>query len=767
MNKIVRYVVAIATIAQAVAQTTVPRYAQKFEQLGPLLPTPNEYRTANGSPGPAYWQQRADYDMQIELNDDKQTLQGTETITYYNNAPQELPYLWLQVDQNHWDKHADHYLTYSGKLKESMDVQELYRGLAPADSLGYHIQRVLTKDGTPIKYTLNKTMLRLDLPKPLKPGEKFVFRIDWNHKINDRIKTGGRSGYEYFPDDKNYLYCIAQFYPRLAAFTDYQGWQNKQFLGDAEFALTFGNYSVKITVPADHTLGATGVLQNPKEVLGKKQWDAYTQAQRSADKPVIIVSQQEAEEREKNRSTEKRTWFFKAENVRDFAFATSRKFIWDGMQVDVNGKKVLAMSLYPKEGNPLWEKYSTHVVAHTLNSYSRMSLDYPYPVAYSVHSDNIGMEYPMICFNWGRPDKDGTYSARVKSMMVSVIIHEIGHNFFPMIVNSDERQWAWMDEGLNSFLEYIAEQEWERGFPSRRGPVYTAAPYMKNKDFQEPIMTNPEQISQLGNNTYTKVAAALNLLRETVLGRELFDYAFREYARKWKFKSPTPADFFRTMEDASGVDLDWFWKSWFYGTEYVDVAVESVRHFRLDAKNPEVEQPAKKKAKDDKQTLSDLRNKTAIAKTYVEAHPDLQDFYSTYDEYAVTEKDLKAYQTYVKGLDPELKALYDRHLNFYEVRLKNIGGMVTPLVFLFTFVDGSKEEVRIPVEIWRRNEAECSKVFAFEKEVKHVQFDPYFELADADVDNNAFPKTIGSLRFDLTQQPVIRTSPNPMRDAKK
>ncbi|MBC7390270.1 MAG: M1 family peptidase, partial [Opitutaceae bacterium] len=421
---------------------------------------------------------------------------------------------------------------------------------------------------------------------------------------------------------------------------------------------------------------------------------------------------------------------------------------------------------YPKEGNPLWEKYSTHTVAHTLKSYSRMTFDYPYPVAYSVHSDNIGMEYPMICFNWGRPDKDGTYSARVKSNMVSVIIHEVGHNFFPMIVNNDERQWAWMDEGLNSFLEYIAEQEFERNFPSRRGPAFAAAAYMKSpKENQEAIMTNPEQISQLGNNTYTKVAAALNILRETVLGRELFDYAFKEYSRRWKFKSPTPADFFRTMEDASGTDLDWFWKAWFYGTEYVDVSLESVKHFRLDGKNPQVELPAKKKAKDERSGISDIRNKEAIKQTYVDAHPELKDFYSTYDELKIADRDINTYADVMKNLDPELKEVYDKKLNYYELKFKNIGGVLTPLIILFTFNDGSKEEIRIPVEIWRRNEVECYKIFAFEKEVKQVQFDPYLETADADESNNVFPKSISAYKFDLTQLKQPKLSPNPMRES--
>ena len=767
MNRVsIKALAILFSYSIAFAQTNpIPRFAQKFEQMGPLLPTPNEYRTASGTPGPKYWQQRADYDMQIELNDEKQEIYGSETITYFNNSPHELPYLWLQLDQNHWDKHADHYLTYWGKMSETIDLKELQKGMAPQDSLGYKLLK-LEANGKALKYAINKTMLRIDLPKALKSGEKFTFRVDWQNKINDRIKTGGRSGYEYFSEDKNYLYCIAQFYPRLAAFTDYSGWQNKQFLGDAEFACTFGNYSVKITVPSDHILGATGVLQNPKEAIQEKYYAQFVKAQQTFEKPVIIASQNEAEKRERSKAITQKTWHFKAENVRDFAFATSRKFIWDGMMIDVNGKKVLAMSLYPKEGNPLWEKYSTHTVAHTLKSYSRMSFDYPYPVAYSVHSDNIGMEYPMICFNWGRPEKDGTYSARVKNAMISVIIHEIGHNFFPMIVNNDERQWAWMDEGINSFLEFIAEQEWDRTFPSRRGPAWTAASYMKSpKENQEPIMTNPEQISQLGNNTYTKVAAALNVLRETVLGRELFDFAFKEYARKWMFKSPTPADFFRTMEEASGTDLDWFWKAWFYGTEHVDVSLESVRHFKLDAKNPSVEWPAKKKAKEERISISEIRNKESVKQTYMEAHPELKDFYDTYDEYRVTEGDMKLYQDFLQNMDAELKPLYERNLNYYELRFKNLGGMVTPLVLLFTFTDGSKEEIRIPAEIWRRNEAECYKIFAFEKELKQVQFDPYLELADADESNNVFPKAISTTRFD-----VIMTKPpklfNPMKDAK-
>jgi len=537
----------------------------KFRQLGQELPTPNVYRTASGAPGHMYWQQKVDYVMDIVLDDEKQRVYGTEEITYTNNSPDELSYLWIQLDQNMRSPDSDTYKVGTGAISDGMPTFEYFRLFNDFEG-GFNIEYINDGEGNAVKATTNKTMLRVDLEQPLKQGESTKLNIKWWYNINDRMEIGGRSGYEYFKKDDNYLYTIAQFFPRMAVYSDVEGWQNKQFLGRGEFALPFGDYDVKITTPDDLVVGATGLIQNMSEVLNETQLARYEEA-KTADKPVMIVNPEEAKANEASRSKETKTWHFKAENVRDFGFAASRKFIWDAQGVPFDDRTVMAMSLYPKEGNPIWEMYSTKAIVLSLEVYSRHTFDYPYPVAYSVHADRIGMEYPMICFNFGRPDEDGEYSDRTKYGMIGVIIHEIGHNYFPMIVNSDERQWTWMDEGLNTFLQYMTEKEWtdetEKPFPSRRGPAEKIVRYMKgDKSKISPIMTNSESIWQFGSNAYSKPATALNILRETVMGPELFDYAFKVYANRWMFKHPSPADFFRTMEDASAVDLDWFWRGW-------------------------------------------------------------------------------------------------------------------------------------------------------------------------------------------------------------
>ena len=594
----------------AFAQPQVNPWNDKFRQLGPdEMATPNTYRTASGAPGTDYWQQQVDYKMKIRLNDDIQKIHGEETITYHNNSPDVLYYLWIQLDQNIYAKDNNSAKIEQMKISDQMQTNDLI-DLYPWFDGGFKLDKVADASGKDLPYIVNQTMMRIDLPKPIQPGQTYSFQINWNYNINDRMRLGGRSGYEYFDTDKNYLYTIAQYYPRLVAYMDYSGWQHKQFLGSGEFTLDFGNYEVAITVPSDHIVAASGVLQNPKDVLTADQLSRYNKAKTSTE-PVIICTQDEAIAREKGHEKALKTWVFKADNVRDFAFATSRKFIWDAQSVDINGKKPMAMSFYPKEGNPLWEQYSTRVVAHTLKSYSAHTIDYPYPVAISVHAKWIGMEYPMICFNGGRPEADGTYSEGTKTGMLSVIIHEVGHNFFPMIINSDERQWTWMDEGLNTFCEYLAEKEWDREFPIRRGPARNIVDYMKgDKTKMSPIMTNSESIYQFGNNAYGKPATGLNILRETVMGRELFDYAFKEYCRRWAFRHPTPDDFFRTMEDASAVDLDWFWRGWFYTTEHCDMNLKSVREFTINGHDPKVEK-ALLKAKADAQPadISLMRDK--------------------------------------------------------------------------------------------------------------------------------------------------------------
>ncbi|TNE71936.1 M1 family peptidase [bacterium] len=745
------------------------RSADKFKQLYEEFPTPNSYRTAAGAPGHAYYQQRADYKISVELNDEKQSISGEETITYTNNSPDQLEYIWLQLDQNMRAENSMTAKTATASLDDKESFSTLERLHRKFDG-GFKIEYVKDKSNNNLSYTVNNTMMRVDPAKPIKPGEKFVIKLKWWYNINDRMTMGGRSGYEYFAEDDNYLYTIAQFYPRMAVYNDVDGWQNKQFLGNGEFTLPFGDFEVEITVPSDHLVAATGELQNAAKILPKSKQDLLKKAA-SANEPVIIYNQDEAVSREKARAKDKKTWVFKATNVRDFGWASSRKFIWDAQGVKFGSRTVMAMSMYPKEGNPLWEQYSTRVIVHTLKVYSKYTFDYPYPAAWSIHADRIGMEYPMICFNFGRPEKDGTYSDRIKYGMIGVIIHEVGHNFFPMIVNSDERQWTWMDEGLNSFLEYLAEQEWEEGYPSRRGPAYSMVDYMKGDiDGLQPIMTNSESITQFGNNAYGKPAAALNILRETVMGRELFDYAFKTYSQRWMFKHPSPADFFRTMEDASAVDLDWFWRGWFYSNDYVDQDLAEVKWLRIDTKNPSVEKAISKMEFEKREKdISSIRNydEKQIPKTAIEADAKAKDFYNTNDPYAVTSVDEADYDKYVKSLSESELALLNSGLNYYEIKLKNVGELVMPVILEFTFEDGTTAVERIPAEIWRKNDREVSKVFFFEKEVKSVVLDPFMEVADIDRNNNYWPQRMVPSRFELFKQRFGTGGENAMQRAKR
>jgi hypothetical protein len=697
----------------------------KFEQLGQLLPTPNVYRASDGAPGHEYWQQQADYNIKVRLDDEKQTITGSQTVTYHNNSPQPLTYLWIQLDQNKRAPGSDNETTKEFGIGNSriLNVKSMAFNMNLFSTEGgIHITELTDTNGKDLPYTINKTMMRIDLPKPLKTGETFSFKTSWWYNINDRFDDFGRSGYEYFPEDGNYVYTIAQFYPRLAVYDDYEGWQNKQFLGDGEFALTFGDYEVEITVPDDHILAATGELQNEKEVLSKKHFNEFQKAKKSYDKPHIIITQEDAVKNEAKKSTKYQTWKYKAENVRDFAFASSRKFIWDAQSVKLNGKEVLAMSLYPKEGNPLWEQESTKAVVNTLHTYSKYTVDYPYPVATSVHAASIGMEYPMICFNFGRPNPDGTFTDATKYGMIGVIIHEVGHNFFPMIINSDERQWAWMDEGLNSYLEYRTQKEQYENFPFRRGPATTIVNYMKGRpDRIRPIMTNPEQVRQLGPNAYGKPAAALNILRETIMKPELFDKALKTYSERWAFKHPKPADFFRTMEDASAVDLDWFWRGWFYGTDYVDISIDRVDWLQTgDTPTPvdtkkEIEQELKFAKNPEIFTLADSPERMG---EFLEPMND------------------NDYREMMK----------DKH--FYDVTFSNIGGLVMPILLEFEFVDGSTEYKEVPVEIWREDEHQVRKLFFFDKQVKSITVDPKLETADVDTTNNTFPRKIEESEFE-------------------
>ena len=723
------------------AQAQNNTFKGKFEQLEGTLPTPNSYRSASGAPGTAYWQQRADYVIDVELNDETQLITGKETITYFNNSHEALSYLWLQLDQNLLDDNSIANQTKKGVVRDSLpglSVPEVMGIKVDDYKGGYTIKSVKDAAGSNLVYIINNTMMRVDLPKPIKTGENFVFTIEWSYREYNRQVYDERGGYEFFPEDGNYVYTCAQWFPRMCVFDDYEGWQNKQFLGRGEFTLTFGNYKVRITVPSDHIVTATGWLQNPKTVLTKQQQERFDAAQKSFDKPVFVVTEAEARKKEKERSKKKSTWEFHAENVRDFAFASSRKFVWDAQAVKAGDRTTLAQSLYPKEGNPLWEKESTKAIKNALEIYSARTFDYPYPTAISVHTAQQGMEYPMICFNGERPDKTGNYSQQTLIGLVSVVIHEVGHNYFPMIVNSDERQWSWMDEGLNTFLEKETIHDRYKELNYTWGTPKGVTAYMKGeKEQMRPVMASSDNIreSEFGMNAYGKPSAALTVLRETVMGPELFDKAFKEYSLRWMFKHPKPADFFRTMEDASGVDLDWFWRGWFYGTDHVDVDLAEVKWLKM------------------KTPANSIEGKNAKAKTGdLSAKRNKNDFSSGPQEITVLNTDASKLTTNEK----EFRSIFDENAarkqlegkNIYEVTFKNAGGLVTPIVIQWIFKDGSKETETIPAEIWRENEVEATKVFIKEKEVANIVVDPDFASADVNTNNNVFPKKTTPSRFD-------------------
>ena len=748
MKKLASLAFSFLFIATAVMAQDAPKKLQKghtdqnkFRQLKDVLPTPNNRRTASGAPGYEYTQQKVDYVMDIVVDEDKNLLTGNESITYHNNSKDYLEYLWVQLDQNMRAPDSKTPLAKSEDLGNTTfndPVTFTKNNLTKSADFGFKIKEVNNSTGGSLSYTVNRTMMRINLPQPLAPGNTFEFSIRWNYLINNSVTDGGRSGFELFPDG-NKNFTIAQFFPRLAVYDNVEGWQNMQFWGRSEWALEFGDYDVKITVPADHIVDATGELLNEKKVLTKEQRVRFDKARTSFKDPIFIVTQEEAEKAEKLKSKKSKTWHFNAKNVRDFAFASSRKYIWDAMAVNINGKTVMAVSLYPKEGNPLWEEHSTRVVANTLEEYSKMTFDYPYSKAISVHADRQGMEYPMICFNYGRPQPDGTYSERTKRGMIGVITHEVGHNFFPMIVNSDERQWTWMDEGINSFVEILSELDYDPNFFTGNLPKDIVRYMSMDQDNLSPIMSQGDYVKNFGPNAYTKPAAGLYMLRQTIMGPELFDYAFRTYSKRWMFKHPSPADFFRTMEDASAMDLDWFWRGWFYTTDYNDIGVKDVKKFYLTDQPTEA---AKKLAKRYNMNLADYEGKFVFFEQEKEGVP--------VDSKKSLEIDV--IKNHMATMTEEQRAALKEAPNFfYQVTFEKPGGLVMPIIVELEYVDGSKERHTFPAQIWMKNDKEVTKVFRTTLAIKKITLDPDLETADIDTSNNSWPKKDDS-KFDKFKQ---------------
>ena len=726
----------------------------KFRQLYDQFADPNKYHNASGAAGVEYYQQKVDYVMDIELDEQNSRLYGEEKIKYTNNSPDNLPYLWLQLDQNIRKKNAPNLEKNSSGNSVTQSPSGFIRNFIEEDfDGGFNIDWVRDLQDKPLSFNVNQTMMRIDLPEAIAPGQVFEFKIKWWYNINNRLNYGGRSGYETFENDVNKVYTIAQFFPRLCVYNDVEGWQNYQFWGNGEFALEFGDYDVNITVPSDHILEATGSLQNPKEVLTREEYKRFQDSKTSYNKPVFIVNQEEANSKESSFSKVKSTWRYRAKNVRDFAFASSRKFIWERQAVNIGKSKVMAVSIYPKEGNPLWEDYSTKAVIQTLKTYSKFTFDYPYPKAVSVHAKNIGMEYPMICFNFGRPEEDGSYSDRTKFGMISVIIHEVGHNYFPMIVNSDERQWGWMDEGLDTFVQYLTEQDFGISYPesiggldkypSRRGAPKNIVPYMAgNQEFISPIMSNPENVYQLGPNAYAKPATALNILRETIMGKEAFDHAFKTYSQRWMFKHPTPEDFFRTMEDASAIDLDWFWRGWFYSTDVVDIGVKNVKQYYF---SDSPDQKAKKKLDSYGYSLQNLPDMVFKIDDQSESfNSDLVDQNPVENSQILRDFLLK------EGIN--LKSQTPKYL--YEVEFEKPGGLVMPLIVEYSYADGSTERITYPAQLWRKNDLSVTKTIASSKKLIGVTIDPDLETADVNLDNNNWPKKEAPSDFEKFKEKI-------------
>jgi Peptidase family M1 domain len=766
MKKVISFLMTMTglcsvALAQNIQNNPGSNHGNKFEQLGTIMPTPNEYRTASGAPGPKYWQQRADYDIKCTLDEKNLKLTGSEMITYFNNSPDVLTYLWLQLDENqHSTVNNANYQNNNITPPQATDrVLDRMEEAKSDNGFGDKITRMTDATGKNLNYTVNKTMMRIELPAPLKPGQRFLLTIDWNYKLSDRLQRGGRGGYEFFPEDGNHIFTMSQWFPRLCVYSDFQGWQNHQFTGRGEFALTFGNYKVQMTVPADHVIGATGECMNYQQVLTPAQFARLQKAKNSTD-VLEVVTLAEAKAAEKQKSTQTKTWIFKADNVRDFAWGSSRKFVMDALPAMVEGKKIMCMSYYAKEAYNLYRKYSTKVIAHTIKTYSKFTIPYPYPVAQSVEAAN-GMEYPMICFNFGRTEKDGTYSEGTKNGMLGVVIHEVGHNFFPMIINSDERQWSWMDEGLNTFVEYLTEELWDNKFPSKRGPAWTITDYMKlPKDQLEPIMSNSENIIGFGPNAYSKPATGLNILRETIMGRQLFDYAFKEYARRWAFKHPTPADLFRTLEDASGEDLDWFWRGWFYGTEACDISLDTVKYAKADVNGvpQEGRTMSRKLPKPDRNAFEDISKIRNQEDKNIQFATDKDT--STHDFYWRYDRDMEQYDTSsytvnmpaaTETLTEEQKMKYSNK-HFYELSFSNKGGLVMPIIVEWTYKDGTKEIDRIPAQVWRLNEKKVTKFFMKDKEVASLKLDPMHETADIDESNNTWGNMPEPSKFQVFKQ---------------
>ena len=517
-------------------------------------------RAATGEPGVGYWQNRADYKIVVSLNDVTNEIKGSVTISYKNNSPHALPFVWLQLDQNLFKKDS------RGSARLPVDGKSRYGDAKSEFEGGYKISSVkLVNDNTKADYIISDTRMQLRLPKPMKAGDAIKIQIDYSFILPEY--GADRCGIQKARNGD--IYAVAQWYPRMCVYDDVEGWNTAPYLGPSEFYLEYGDFDFTITAPSTHIVVAGGELQNPEQVMTATQISRMNEAKIS-DKTVIIRSAQEVTQATSRPVGKTLSWQFKLKNARDVSWASSKSFIWDAAKINLpDGKTGLAMSVYPEEsdGQAKWGR-STEYVKASIENYSKRWFAYPYPVAVNVATNIGGMEYPGIVFcayNAGRADLFG------------VTDHEFGHTWFPMIVGSNERKYGWMDEGFNTFINTLAAEDFNKGEYNNPLPPEILFPYIFNPS-SESVMNTPDAMKELniGAALYIKPGYALGLLRNHILGADRFDYAFREYIRRWAYKHPTPWDFFRTMENASGENLGWFWKGWFIENYKLDQAITDV-----------------------------------------------------------------------------------------------------------------------------------------------------------------------------------------------
>lgn len=721
---------AIAVSAVAHAEAT------PFSPLGSLVDPPSATRGADGRPTSTYWQQHIAYDIDATLDVERRVINAQAELRYTNNAPQALDAIWFEISPEATTKDAIAHRSATINV-DSASVRDL-RGLREQEERGggLVVSSVADSEDRPLAFEARGTQLRVALPRPLASGQTVRIKLAWRVALVDLDRKGGRTGYMLLSSGDP-IFHIAQWYPQPVAFTDYGGWRNVPFVDHGEFAPELGDYNVSLTLPAGQLVAATGVLTNEADVLTGVERTRLARLRQGKVTEIVTA----AEAATKRRSSETRTWRFAARNVRDFALAASLRYRWDATLAGTSA--VRAMTFYPSEASALWRPLALPAIGHALDVYGRMTFDYPYPVVQAAFGPNDGMEHTMLAFSRYPPDgPNGTYSRERKRDFLWVLTHEVGHNWFPLIVNSDERAWTWMDEGLTSYLETLATLEWSGDYTTRPNlPAMLGAE--REATGRQPPMTPANAVVDLFPTQYHRPAAALQVLRELVLGRETFDRAFRAYARAWMFKRPTPGDFFRTINQESGADLDWFWRAWFFSTDHVDLSLERVAALRLVAV-PADAIPAPADATPPA-NLTVLRNAAEGRRLMVEQVPRLADAYDRIPERTLAGATPSAHA--VVDVQRTLDALGQGGV-FYELDIRNRGGVVSPVPIRIDYRDGTSERYVVPVELWFGDTKRAQHILWRAKSIRSVTLDPDAATGDVDRGNNggAVPVTEATMR---------------------